>query len=228
MSTSVTTPSIIIRSYQAADLSACQALIIDANKDYENPVEYYELAFQTDMADIEKSYLQVPNAHWWVAVSTEDKRIVGQVALQPLHLGDPLYYKCLPLEERDQICELRRMSVHSTVQRLGIGSRLLETLLSFAREHGYRQVHLTTLTNMSKACSYYEKLGFARGDVYRYSLADVSTSLISKTKEHIGTILPTPVIFKQGDIIPAEDQEHMKLPLTKAKYIYSQNFFLTL
>ncbi|CAF4858722.1 unnamed protein product, partial [Rotaria socialis] len=55
------------------------------------------------MADIEKSYLQVPNAHWWVAVSTEDNRIVGQVALQPLHLGDPSYYKCLPLEERDQI-----------------------------------------------------------------------------------------------------------------------------
>ncbi|CAF3256377.1 unnamed protein product [Rotaria socialis] len=228
MSTPLTTPSIIIRSYQADDLSACQALIIDANKDYENPIEYYNLAFQTDMADIEKSYLQVPNAHWWVAVSTEDNRIVGQVALQPLHLGDPSYYKCLPLEERDQICELRRMSVHPTVQRLGIGSRLLETLLSFAREHGYRQVHLTTLTNMSKACSYYEKLGFTKGDVYCYSLADITTLLTLKTKGHIGEILPTPIIFKSGDIIPAEDQERMKLPLTKVKYIYVQHFFLTL
>ncbi|CAF3624184.1 unnamed protein product [Rotaria socialis] len=228
MSTPLTTPSIIIRSYQADDLSACQALIIDANKDYENPIEYYNLAFQTDMADIEKSYLQVPNAHWWVAVSTEDNRIVGQVALQPLHLGDPSYYNCSPLEERDQICELRRMTVHPTVQRLGIGSRLLETLLSFAREHGYRQVHLTTLTNMSKACSYYEKLGFTKGDVHWYPLTDMSTTRMLNSKDHIGEILPAPTIFKSGNSIPVEDQERMKLPPTKTKYIYVQHFFLTL
>ncbi|CAF5118489.1 unnamed protein product [Rotaria sp. Silwood1] len=180
------------------------------------------------MADIEKNYLQVPNAHWWVAVSTDDNRIVGQVALQPLRLGNPFYYQQLPPEERDQICELRRMSVAPDAQKYGIGSRLLTTLLDFARQHGYRQVHLSTLTRMSKACSFYEKHGFVKGDIYRFSFDGSNLDQLMQHKEHIWEAFSTPLMFKSGDIIPKEDQERMKLPPTKSKYTYSQHFFLTL
>ncbi|CAF1005601.1 unnamed protein product [Rotaria sp. Silwood1] len=227
MSTS-TTPSIIIRSYQSSDLSESQNLLLDGHKEYDNPMEYFTHAFETDMADIEKNYLQVPNGHWWVAVSTDDNRIVGQVAIQPLRLGDPMYYQLVPLEERDQICELRRMSVAPDAQRYNIGSRLLKTLLDFARQHGYRQVHLTTATSMSKACAFYEKHGFVKGDIYRFSFEDLNLLQHTQDKKHFTEILPKPFIFKPGDIIPAEDQERMKMPPTKSKYGYGQHFFLDL
>ncbi|CAF1143900.1 unnamed protein product [Rotaria sordida] len=227
MNTSVT-PSIIIRSYQPSDLSACQALMLDGHKEYDNGMAYYMHVFQTDMADIEKNYLQVPNAHWWVAVSTDDNRIVGQVAVQPLRLGSPIYYETLPLEERDHICELRRMSVVPDVQRHGIGFRLLVTLLDFARQHGYRQVHLTTLASMSKACAFYQKHGFVQGEIHRVSNDESNLEKPTQHKEHVWKSLSNRFIFKPGDIIPEEDQQRMKLPPTQSKYEYLQHFFLTL
>ncbi|CAF1349780.1 unnamed protein product [Rotaria sordida] len=162
--------SIIIRSYQPSDLSACKATILDGHREYDYDLRFFNQIFQADMADIEKNYLQVPNAYWWVAVSTDDNRIVGQVAVQPLRLGDPIYYERTPSEERDEICELRRMSVAPDSQKHGVGSRLLTTLLNFAREHGYRKVHLTTLTHMNKACAFYEKYGFVKGDIDRFPI----------------------------------------------------------
>ncbi|CAF1232211.1 unnamed protein product [Rotaria sordida] len=227
MNTSVT-PSIIIRSYQSSDLSACQAMILDSNKEYDNDIAYYIHAFQTDMADIEKNYLQISNAHWWVAVSMDDNRIVGQVAVQPLHLGDPVYYQTLPLEERDQICELRRMTVVPDAQRRDIGSRLLVTLLNFARQHDYRKVHLTTSTNMSKACTFYQKHGFVKGEIHRFSLDGLNVEKPIQYKEHFWETLPKPFILKPQDIIPEEDQQRMKLPPTNSKYCYEQHFFLEL
>src|ERR1700722_1934765 len=165
--------SIVIRTYQPSDLSACQTLFLDAHKEYGHPTKYYTRVFETDMADIEKNYLQVPNAHWWVAVSTDNNHIVGQVGVQPLRLGDRAYYQQVPVDERDQICELRRMAVAPNAQKCGIGFLLLSTVLDFARQHGYRQVHLTNLTSMDKACAFYENHGFVKGRIDRYSLEQI-------------------------------------------------------
>ncbi|CAF3707699.1 unnamed protein product [Rotaria sp. Silwood1] len=227
MNTSDISP-IIIRSYQSSDLSACKATILDGHKGYGNDIRYFNQAFETDMADIESNYLQVPNAHWWVAVSTDDNRIVGQVAVQPLRLGDRIYYEQAPSKERDEICELRRMSVAPDSQRHGIGSRLLTILLDFAREHGYRKVHLTTLTSMNKACAFYEKHGFVKGDIVRISFDETTVEKVMQCKEHLLKIFSNAVIFKHGDAIPEEDQQRMKLPLSISKYAYVQHYFLAL
>src|SRR2546430_195944 len=127
------TSSIVIRSYQPSDLSACQEIFTAVHLSYNHPMFYINSTLQTDMADIEKNYLQIPNAHWWVAVSTDDNRVVGHVALSPLKLAETSYYHELPEEERDQICELRRMAVASDAQRQGVGNKLLSTLIDFAR-----------------------------------------------------------------------------------------------
>ena len=81
------------------------------------------------MADIPKRYLGVPDGHWWVAVSTDDNRIVGHLAVLPLQVGDPSYYAQAAPEERDHICELLRMAIDPSVQRQGLGGRLLSTLI---------------------------------------------------------------------------------------------------
>jgi putative acetyltransferase len=220
--------SIVIRSYQPSDLSICQTLLLDAHKDYGHPAEYHTHAFETDMVDIEKNYLQVPNAHWWVAVSTDDNHIVGQVAVQPLRLGDRVYYRQASVDERDQICELRRMAVAPNAQKRGIGSLLLSTVLDFARQHGYRQVHLTNLTNMGKACAFYEKHGFVKGRIDRYSLEQIARKQQEQQKNVFADYMSTPVVFEVGAVIPDEDQHQMKLPVTQSKFVYAQHFCRTL
>jgi GNAT superfamily N-acetyltransferase len=227
MATESVPSSVIIRSYQQSDQSACQAIYTAAQlHEYDNPTFFVTYVLQTDMSDIEKNYLQIPNGHWWVAVLTFDNRIIGQVAVLPLHLADPSYYRQLPEEERDQTCKLLRMATVSDAQRQGIGKKLLSTLINFAREKGYHQVHLTTLANMNKACDFYEKNGFIKGQIDRF-LLDTEPEKIEDIRTYFSS-RPKPVIFEMGAIIPDEDQRLMKMPPIQSKFLYNQHFFLKL
>lgn len=224
----LSTPSIIIRSYQPSDSSACKILLADAHNEYGNPVEFLTQAFETDMANIEKSYLEISDAHWWVAVSTDDNRLVGQVGIQPLRLGNPSSYERASVDERDQICELRRMAIRPDDQKRGIGFLLLSTLLDFARQHNYRYVHLSTLRSMRKACRFYEKYGFLKGQIHRYSVVEIFREVQEHKKKLFIDYFPTPVVFESDSMMPEEDQHRMELPMMESKFIYTQHFSRTL
>ncbi|CAF1295515.1 unnamed protein product [Adineta steineri] len=213
-----TLPPFTIRSYQPSDVSACQQLMLDVG----HPGQHYNHAIHTDMADIEKNYLQIPNAHWWVAVSNDDGRILGQLGVQPLSVSDPIYYRDMAVEERDYICELRRMAIAPDAQRLGIGSRLLAVALDFARHHGYHEMRLATSFHMHKACSFYEKNGFIRGRVARYPVVEVERALQSQERfidEHRAT-----AVFQAGSVVPDEDQQRFDSPTNKSEFFYRQHF----
>jgi GNAT superfamily N-acetyltransferase len=213
----------VIRSYQPSDLAACQEIFAAGHLSYKAPMFYITHTLETDMADIEKNYLQIPNGHWWVAVSTDDNRVVGHVAALPLSRGDPSYYRDLPEGERDQICELLRMSVTADVQRKGVGVKLLSTLIDFARQKGYRQIHLTTLTSMNKACAFYERNGFIKGRIDKISFEGITPELF-EDKMKLAELLSKPVIFEPGAIIPDEDLPLMKLPVTESQCAFIQHF----
>jgi GNAT superfamily N-acetyltransferase len=184
---------------------------------------------ETDMADIEKNYLQISNGQWWVAVSTEDNRIVGHVAGLPLSIADPSYYHELPEGERDQIYELRRMAVATDVQRTGVGNKLLSTLIEFARDKGYRQIHLTTsnFANLDKVCTFYERNSFTKGPVKKFSFSGVLPEKLESMKELFRS-LPRPVSFEAGTIIPDEDLRLMKMSPTESKCMYIMHYSLML
>ena len=229
MTTDTTPPTIVIRSYQPSDLSACQEIFSTANHSDEHPMFFIDHIFQTDMADIEKNYLQIPNGHWWVAVSTDDNRVVGHVAALPLSLGDSSHYYELPEDERDQICELRRMAVAPDVQRKGVGNKLLSTLIDFARQKGYRQVQLTTsnFANLDKVCAFYERNGFKKIRMQKFSFENVLSEK-SQGAEEVFRKLPKPVIFEADAIIPDEDLHLMKMSPTQSKYMYLIRYSLVL
>jgi N-acetylglutamate synthase-like GNAT family acetyltransferase len=63
----------------------------------------------------------------------------------------------LPEEVRFYI---RSMAIKPSVQRGGIGQRLLETLEAFAREAGYKKLYLYTTFALPGAKRLYEKNGF--------------------------------------------------------------------
>ena len=62
-------------------------------------------------------------------MSTDYNRRLRQICIQSLRLGNPSSYVRASVDERDQICELRRMAVSADDQKRDIGFPLLSTLL---------------------------------------------------------------------------------------------------
>lgn len=95
------------------------------------------------------------NGGFWVAVDGD--HVVGTVAVR---------------DAGDQIALLNRMFVDMQRHGSGIGQRLFDHALQFARSHGYTDMILNTHEKMTRAHRFYEKNGFTQvrkiGDKFRY------------------------------------------------------------
>ena len=60
----------------------------------------------------------------------------------------------------NEICELRKLFLLPDSRGLGLGKKLTEDCLAYARSKGYQKCYLDTLKSMTSAISLYEKLGF--------------------------------------------------------------------
>lgn len=58
------------------------------------------------------------------------------------------------------ICELRKLFLLPASRGLGLGQKLADYCLTFAKQKGYQQCYLDTLSSMKPAILLYEKLGF--------------------------------------------------------------------
>ena len=83
-------------------------------------------------------------------VVEHEGRVVGGGGVAPLDGGPP------------GVCELRKMYFYPVARGLGLGARLLDHLLTAARELGYQTCYLETLESMGKARQLYEAFGFRR------------------------------------------------------------------
>ncbi len=91
---------------------------------------------------------QAPKAAYWVV--EQSGRIVGGGGIGPLKGGDA------------GICELRKMYFLPEARGHGLGRRIAEHALVFAKAAGYSACYLETMTAMAQARALYEKLGFKR------------------------------------------------------------------
>ncbi|CAF0952600.1 unnamed protein product [Rotaria sordida] len=215
--------NMIIRSFEPDDLLHCQNITLSVYKDYGNIDDYAEKAISSDMVDIEQNYLKIPGGDWWVAV-LDQQHIIGQIGIQPLSVGDQKSYRDALMNsafssyiDPEQICELRRLAVLSKYQRQQIGSKLLQTLIEYAKTFGYKAIHLTTLTSMLSACQFYDKHGFKRGKIEQYNLTFDSDNKVIYTKS---------TVFENPSALTDDDRHLISQPMYEIHRIYVQHYWM--
>lgn len=217
--------NVFIRSFEPGDLSSCQNITLSAYENYGNIDDYAEIAIHSDMADIEKNYLKIPGGHWWVAL-LDQQRIIGQIGVQPLAIGDPKSYYAARMNfesschiDPEQICELRRLAVVPDYQRQKVGLKLVETLVEYAKTFGYKAIHLTTLTSMISACQFYDKYGFKKGKIEKYNLSFDTNNKAVYTKCSV---------FENTSELTDDDVHLISRPMYETHRIYVQHYWLSI
>src|SRR5687768_9631441 len=99
--------------------------------------------FEAELASLPGKYAR-PDGRLFLAYS--DNVPAGCIALRKLG---------------DGVCEMKRLFVRNDFQGRGIGVALIQTLISSARDAGYRSMRLDTYpAKMSKAVGLYHSVGF--------------------------------------------------------------------
>jgi GNAT superfamily N-acetyltransferase len=139
-----------IRTFQPADAKAVRHLFTNGQLDFardthleEEVRRYIQRSLSDDLVDIPLHYQSQSGSNFWVAEI--DGEIKGMVGVQ---------------RRSQEEAELRRMSVASSNRRQGIGRRLLGTVEGFCRQHGYQQIHLTTVSQLQPAIAMYHSCGY--------------------------------------------------------------------
>lgn len=91
-----------------------------------------------------------PGSYYFIALI--DNKLVGGAGIFPT--------ENLP----EGTCELVKLYLHKDARGIGLGKKLLNTAMQWAKENGYTQVYLESMPELSKAVTIYENVGFRRID----------------------------------------------------------------
>ena len=111
----------------------------------------------SDIIRIEEHYNTYNAGCFWVTESNDnntDNQIIGTIAIRNL-------------KQFEFTCELKRMYVLREFRRLGIGQKMLDTAIDFAKSVGYKRIVLDSSKYLDAARTLYLKKGFV--DIRRYN-----------------------------------------------------------
>ena len=173
--------TISIRRYQPEDLPEVHQLFIDGMKVNGKAADvtdkYIQYSLSSDLSSIDETYL-AGRGTFLVMVeqqpddseSSTQSRIIGMIGMQDLSImKKEQVTKDADADESQigdgetkskNVCELRRMSIHSSERRKGRGKQIVQSLLSRAQDAGFDGVVLTTGAWMDHAISFYLSIGF--------------------------------------------------------------------
>ena len=151
---------ITIRVFQRNDSERVIKLISDIIvKEFNFKLEFD--ALDSDILAIEEIYNKSNGGCFWVAESLDDdnnnleqQKIVGTTAVRNL-------------KQFESTCELKRMYVLNEFRRLGLGQKLLDIAIDFARSVGYSRIVLDSSKTLRAARALYLKNGFV--DIPKYN-----------------------------------------------------------
>jgi len=124
----------------------------------ENEFGHHSKSGRPDLYNITEEY-QKNNGNFWLAV--ENENVVGTIALKNCD---------------DGVGFLERMYVKKELRRVGLGTKLFSTLLTFAKNNNYKKIFLSTWEDTISANNFYIKNGFKRIESLPESIANRSSS----------------------------------------------------
>jgi putative acetyltransferase len=128
----------------------------------EEAITFYEARHQMrDMDNVQQTYFANDGVF---LVITDNDQIIGTGAIRKID---------------DEICELKRVWLLFEYHGQGLGYRILQELLAFAREKGYRRIRLETdRDNQRRAYDLYKRLGFYEIPRYNDNEDDTAMEMI--------------------------------------------------
>jgi ribosomal protein S18 acetylase RimI-like enzyme len=158
-----------IRTIQPDDIPVAKRLIYEvAHEIFHSPrpleesMAFYESQWQLhDMDTLQESYFSNDGIF---LVMTNDDQIIGTGAIRKID---------------DEICELKRLWLLFEYHGKGLGYRMMQELLSFAREKGYSRIRLETDREyQNRAFDFYKRLGFYEIPRYSNNEDDIAMEMI--------------------------------------------------
>lgn len=130
-----------IRSATNADGTRIRELVFSILAEYGLSCD--PVGTDADLDDIEASFIR-PGG-WFEVVENDVGTIIGTVGLFPKPNG---------------VCELRKMYLLREARGGGLGKKLMERMLTKARELGFHRMELETSSKLIEAIGLYKRFGF--------------------------------------------------------------------
>ena len=143
---------LIINPTDPEDIAAVAALFRDYAEWLQDHICLYD--FEEEMKHFPVPYVPPSGA---LFLAKQNGRALGAVGVRPLD---------------DGVCEMKRMFVHEAARGTGLGRRLAEATLAWAKDAGYHAMRLDTLPKLTAARTLYESLGFIPRAPYNVNPAD--------------------------------------------------------
>ncbi len=137
----------IIEKLKREDLPKYKALIDDAFDGSQDMSSYLEYDENNDAYEI--------------IVLKEKEEIVGSITMYKLKLFTFSFQPAI---------ELFNVAVKSEYRRHNLGKILIEYVVDYAKENGYKSIHLTCLENEKPVHDFYENCGFKKAESRKYSM----------------------------------------------------------
>jgi putative acetyltransferase len=127
---------------------------------WEETIEEIQERFdrQGELSDIDNFQSHYFENNGLFLVLTDDNQVIGTGAVRRLD---------------ENVCELKRLWLLEPYQGKGIGYRVLQKLIKFAQEKGYKKILLETDHEQKRAIQFYRKVGFQSTDKYNDRNSDV-------------------------------------------------------
>ena len=128
----------------------------------EESIAYYESKGELhDMDDLVQTYFDNKGVF---LVMTDESQVIGTGAIRRLDAAT---------------CELKRVWLLFEYHGKGLGYRMIQELLAFARETGYRRIRLETDREAQRrAYDLYKRLGFYEIPRYSHNVDDVAMEML--------------------------------------------------
>lgn len=132
---------VVLRSATNADRDTVKQLVLGVLAEYGLQPDLD--GTDADLNDLEANYLDRGGV--FEVVENGDGQLLGSIGLYPLD---------------HETIELRKMYFDPALRGRGLGRKLLDRMITIAKEKGYRRVFLETASKLKQAVHLYESGGF--------------------------------------------------------------------